>query len=613
MKKTIFSTFLFIFFLLFVAVFYLSFFGYETDRFNQTIKTEVKKSQKNLELDFEKISVLLDIKKLTIFVNFINPKINYFRTPIPLRTLRTDIDLEPLVEKKLGVKKVLLATEYLDFNKIKPLIKQTQIKEGDLKNIKNARFRIKNLELEFDESFKLKDNFNISGIINTANIKISDEYEIKNLITNFSYEKNNLYLNEASWSFKDVPLGEREFFHGELNLKQKKKNYEIDLSFKTDQVSHFLKIPVMNYSFSKSNVAVVKTKFLINENKTIFFKDISIEDRDNQFEVKNLHLNKDYSLIDFREIKIKTSVDDDINNEFKVINKRDKINIEGKVFDAKAILKELSKDSKKDKFFKKISKDIEIDFDKILKVAEFPIKNFRLIGKIQKGTFEKITAKSDFSNNEHLDISLIKQKETDLKILEVHSDIAMPLVSDYKFFQGLDGGNLIYVSRFNNKRSFNEITINDFKLNDAPALAKIFTLADLKGLTDTLKGEGISFDTLLIKYESDPSTMTINEIFMIGPSVSVLVDGYVEKKSGLVSLRGTLVPAKQLNKLVSKIPVVGDILVGKKVGEGVFGLSFKIKGLPNDLKTTVNPVKTLAPRFITRAVEAAKKRKAKQQ
>ena len=33
--------------------------------------------------------------------------------------------------------------------------------------------------------------------------------------------------------------------------------------------------------------------------------------------------------------------------------------------------------------------------------------------------FEKITAKSDFSNNEHLDISLIKQKETDLKILEV--------------------------------------------------------------------------------------------------------------------------------------------------------------------------------------------------
>ena len=84
--------------------------------------------------------------------------------------------------------------------------------------------------------------------------------------------------------------------------------------------------------------------------------------------------------------------------------------------------------------------------------------------------------------------------------------------------------------------------------------------------------------------------------------------GYVEKKNGLVSLRGTLVPAKTLNNLISKIPVVGDILIGKKVGEGVFGISFKVKGLPNDLKTTVNPIKTLTPRFITRAIENSNKK-----
>jgi len=611
MKKGIFSTLLFILFLFFAAIFYLSFFGYETDRFNELIKSEVKKSEKNLTLDFEKISVLLEIKKLTIFVKFINPKINYFQTSIPLRALRTDIDLELLGEKKLVVKRISLATEYLDFDKIKPLISKTQLKEESLKNIKSARFQIKNLELEFNENFELKENFNISGIINTANIKISKEYEIKNLITNFFYEKNNLYLNETSWSFNDFPDTEREFFNGELSLKKSKKNYDIDLNFKTKQISSLLKIPAMNYSFSKENIASVKTKFLLNKNKTIFFKNVLIEDRDNEFEIKNLHLDKNYNLINFREIKIKTSIDNNVNNEFKILNKNS-INIEGKVFDASMLIKELGKDSKKNKFLKKISKDIEVDLNKVLKGAKFPIKNFRLVGKINKGVFEKISAKSDFSDNEHLDISLKKQGKTDRKILEVYSDIAKPLISDYKFFQGLDGGNLIYVSSFDKKKSSNNLTINNFKLNDAPALAKLLTLADLKGLTDSLKGGGISFDTLSIKYESDPSTMTINEIFMIGPSISILIEGYVEKKNGLVSLRGTLVPAKTLNTLVSKIPVVGDILVGKKVGEGVFGLSFKIKGLPDDLKTTVNPVKTLAPRFITRAVEAAKKRGAKQ-
>ena len=105
--------------------------------------------------------------------------------------------------------------------------------------------------------------------------------------------------------------------------------------------------------------------------------------------------------------------------------------------------------------------------------------------------------------------------------------------------------------------------------------------------------------------------MNIKEIFMIGPSISILMDGYVERGSGLISLRGTLVPAKTLNTLVSKIPVVGDILIGKKAGEGLFGLSFKIKGLPDNLKTTVNPVKTLTPRFVTRALENIKKRNSK--
>ena len=81
----------------------------------------------------------------------------------------------------------------------------------------------------------------------------------------------------------------------------------------------------------------------------------------------------------------------------------------------------------------------------------------------------------------------------------------------------------------------------------------------------------------------------------------------LKKKTGLISLKGTLVPAKTLNRLVSKIPVVGNILVGNKVGEGIFGVSFKIKGLPENVKTTVNPIKTLTPRFITRALEKIKK------
>ena len=99
--------------------------------------------------------------------------------------------------------------------------------------------------------------------------------------------------------------------------------------------------------------------------------------------------------------------------------------------------------------------------------------------------------------------------------------------------------------------------------------------------------------------------MTIKEIYAIGPAISIMMEGYVEKNK-VISLRGTLVPATTINKAIGSIPVLGKILVGKKTGEGVFGVSFKVKGPPKKLETTVNPIKTLTPRFITRTLEKIK-------
>ena len=77
--------------------------------------------------------------------------------------------------------------------------------------------------------------------------------------------------------------------------------------------------------------------------------------------------------------------------------------------------------------------------------------------------------------------------------------------------------------------------------------------------------------------EKNENILKLNEILALGPSISVLMDGYTDK-DGLTSLRGTLVPAKTLNKMISKIPVIGNIVIPKEVGEGLFGISFKMKG-----------------------------------
>ena len=118
----------------------------------------------------------------------------------------------------------------------------------------------------------------------------------------------------------------------------------------------------------------------------------------------------------------------------------------------------------------------------------------------------------------------------------------------------------------------------------------------------------ISFDKIEINMINEKGFMKLTELYAVGPSISVLMDGYKER-NGLTSLRGTLVPAKNLNRLLSKIPVIGDIIIPKEVGEGLFGVSFKMKGKTGEIKTTINPIKTLTPRFITKALEKTKKTK----
>jgi len=209
-----------------------------------------------------------------------------------------------------------------------------------------------------------------------------------------------------------------------------------------------------------------------------------------------------------------------------------------------------------------------------------------------------------FSENKEFKLTI--RKENNNKVTTLFIDKAEPIVKRYDFIKGFEGGKLDFYSTEKNKISQSKLKIYDFKLKEMPALTKILTLASLQGVADILSGEGIRFDEFEMTFQNDGSLMTITEIYAIGPAISILMEGYIEKNK-LISLRGTLVPATTINKFIGSLPVLGEILVGKKTGEGVFGVSFKIKGPPKNLKTSVNPIKTLTPRFITRTLEKLKK------
>ena len=465
--------------------------------------------------------------------------------------------------------------------------------------------------IKLNKNFKLTDyDYKSSGNISESKIILQYPFEasfIEKSISKISVSKTNLEINLNSKNNNLLMIDGLYNLGGSQNKKFKvthnfnKKNPKYLIDF---DLSENIFLELINFKTNHKNESNIKSELnFINNN--IFFKNINFTEGKNSIFINGLKLNKKNEIEKISDISVLTFNKNKENNNFKISFKK-KIFVSGKKYDATYLLKLISNDNKKN-ILKNFTKDVEVNLTTLISKSRVPLYDFRLIGRIKKGKFEKLSAKSEFSKKKFLDISL-KTDENNKKILEIYSDLPQVLLANYKFFEGIKGGKLLYNSVLDETGSVSMITIENFKVIKAPAFATLLTLADLGGIADVLSGNGMTFDILEINLRDNKKQTTIEEVLALGSSVSVHMSGYIEKKNGLTSLRGTLVPAKMINNIISKIPVVGNVLVGKKVGEGVFGVSFKMKGLPGYIKTSVNPIKTLTPRFITRAFEKINKK-----
>ena len=335
---------------------------------------------------------------------------------------------------------------------------------------------------------------------------------------------------------------------------------------------------------------------------------INFAESKNLIKIKNINLNSKKKLKRIDQIDIDLVNNNDQISQLNIKRKKSNYSINSKIFDGTKILDRILFSKSDGNFFdvfEKLNSKITINFNTIYINNEDYLTNFKADMIVNNNQIKDLILSSQFSTKEDLKLS-IKTNSNNERITDLFAGNAKPLVKKYDFIKGFEGGYLKFDSIEKNKVSNSNLKIFDFKLKEVPALTKLLTLASLQGIADLLTGEGIRFNEFEMIFNNKDDLMTIDEIYSLGPSISILMDGYIQKDD-LVSLRGTLVPATTVNKVIGSIPVIGDLLVGKKAGEGVFGVSFKIKGYPDDLKTTVNPIKTLTPRFITRTLEKIKK------
>ncbi len=731
MKKIIFRFLIFAVLLIFSFITYLSTIGIKTDAFNSQISKEVKKIDNQLELDLDKISIILDPFKFQLMLKTVGANLKNRNKLIKLESIKSNIDIKTFINKKFSLSELDITTRTIEIKNLISFIRSIEdspqifilekfvkkgfliadinlkfdqkgnikddfiikgfVKDGEVKpfkkinlskvnfifNIKNNEFEFKDINLSYDDNdlkfpelrlIKQKNEFLISGknknknlflddkrlnqlfnydpsdikiesaefdLENTFSLKINNKYKIDNLkINSLMNLKNSKIVSSKNLkeffpeSSEIIELSDHQIQieykknllsiigNGNVHIQKEKDNikYNFTKSKKNLKFDTFLEIKKNPFHLNflnfkkdqgdKLEITILGKKNLLSNE--INFENISIKEKNNKFEVKNLLLSKKYKIKSISKVNLDYFDNDLFKNELSIKKKDKNYLLDSKRFNATKIIDDLLKDDKNSESKKIFSKNFKLN----IKIKEAFLDKDHLLedldGYLTFNDSEVIDANlaGDFSEKERINFTI--RSTSNEKITTLYSDIAKPFVNRYKFIKGFEEGNLDFNSIKQNNVSNSKLIIDNFKVQEVPALAKLLTLASLQGIADLLTGEGIRFTDFEMKFSNKNELMRIDELYAIGPAISLLMEGYIERDD-LVSLRGTMVPATTINRTISSIPLLGDILVGKKVGEGVFGVSFKIKGPPNKLKTTVNPVKTLTPRFITRTLEKIKK------
>jgi hypothetical protein len=164
--------------------------------------------------------------------------------------------------------------------------------------------------------------------------------------------------------------------------------------------------------------------------------------------------------------------------------------------------------------------------------------------------------------------------------------------------QTMDGGRLTINGRFDDGAAGQPLSgtaeIEDFRIRDAPAVARVLQAMTLYGLVDMVGGPGLGFARLIAPFRLDGPVLELSEARAFSSALGMTAKGRIDLAADRAEIDGTVVPAYFFNSLLGKVPLIGK-LFSPETGGGLFAANYSVRGKLSDPTVTVNPLSALTP------------------
>lgn len=189
------------------------------------------------------------------------------------------------------------------------------------------------------------------------------------------------------------------------------------------------------------------------------------------------------------------------------------------------------------------------------------------------------------------------------RVFRLDSNDAGNVLYAFGLYENVHGGRLIIYGepKGGDLRGdlYGSMRMENFRVVKAPALASLLSLMSLGGVRDLLGNEGIVFSKLesnfIWRFRPAGNMLVIQHGKTSGSSVGLTFGGIMNRGTKEIDVSGTIIPMTEINSILSKIPLLGNILGGET---GLIAATYTFKGPTSDPKVSVNPLSVLAPGFL---------------
>ncbi len=139
------------------------------------------------------------------------------------------------------------------------------------------------------------------------------------------------------------------------------------------------------------------------------------------------------------------------------------------------------------------------------------------------------------------------------------------------------------------------VQVGEFTMVDAPVFLQLLQTVTVLGLLEQIAGGGgVAFSSFDADFSFSDGVIDIRDGIAQGLTLGVTVEGAIDTRNRLLDLRGALIPAYAVNLLLTRVPVIDQLITGTD-SMGVLAADYAVTGPAAEPEIAVSPLQFLMP------------------